>query len=497
MEIGAHTEEANRRKVVKTEVGERSSRNDRARALTTTREEWFQTLMKARTPMEEVAENTEDQSQSVVKSKIQKVGPLLRDKKNYFEKYFEPTVMSLGPIHHGKEKYQLAEKCKLRLAVLFVESSGKPIEALYKEIVMEIKQLRECFEDEVTKDYDDEQLARMLFIDGCAILQFIYCAVNDKFKELKIKRDSAVFVQQDLFLLENQIPYRLLDCLMGLSKEEKSFRMSIESFIQPQIEVGGGQQAKEGSAGSLERSIQTSKGSEPIHLLDLLRTRMLGDAPKRDHKFSSKIKDKVDHDWQSYWNVQELRAEGIQMKRSGNESHLRNIYFTKAFNLYPGYLWLPPIVVDDLTGPKFMNLIAYEMCSDFDNDFGVTSYISFLRSLIDEAQDVKELRKAKVLHNFLDRDEKVVELFDEIATDLVPNLEIYNSVKRQIQYYFMKRWRPWKLITLSGAVFFALDLIQVWFTIFPRAGSCDDFCKKFTRSLFHGVCGFLYIRAAI
>ena len=48
---------------------------------------------------------------------------------------------------------------------------------------------------------------------------------------------------------------------------------------------------------------------------------------------------------------------------------------------------LPPIIVDDSTRPKFLNLIAYEMCLDFENDFGITSYISFLDSLIDDAKE--------------------------------------------------------------------------------------------------------------
>ena len=67
-----------------------------------------------------------------------------------------------------------------------------------------------------------------------------------------------------------------------------------------------------------------------------------------------------------------------------------------------GKLRLLPITVDDSIRPKFMNLIAYEMCPDFNNDFEVTSYICFLDSLIDEAEDVKALRDTSILHNGLE-----------------------------------------------------------------------------------------------
>ena len=75
---------------------------------------------------------------------------------------------------------------------------------------------------------------------------------------------------------------------------------------------------------------------------------------------------------------------------------LEDIFFSTL--LCFGFLWLAPIIVDDSTRPKFFNLIAYEMCADFNNDYGVISYISFLDSLIDEANNVKELRKAGILY---------------------------------------------------------------------------------------------------
>jgi hypothetical protein len=145
--------------------------------------------------------------------------------------------------------------------------------------------------------------------------------------------------------------------------------------------------------------------------------------------------------------VQKLKAAGIRLKRNKKDSCLRNIRFTRQsrqFGFYPGYLWLPSITVDDSTGPKFMNLIAYEMCLDFENDFGITSYISFLHSLIDEANDVEDLRKARVLLNFLGSDQEVVDLFNSIGTDLVPNAEAYKDVKIQIQkYYENSTWMTW------------------------------------------------------
>jgi hypothetical protein len=436
------------------EAGEGSSCHNRP---ATIREERFKMLLGARAQMNVVKE-----------AKIQKVIFLLQDHK-HFVKYFEPKVVSLGPIHHGKPKYRLGEKYKLKLAFVFVqdchsdnENNYENINCLYKKIKKKIKTLRECFEEQVTTKYDDESLAWMLFVDGCAILQYIFCDANDKFEKLNIKNDSVTFAQQDLFLLENQVPYCLLKLLMCSSRKENELRRSIESYIRKVSYLQMEQQQQ-----------QNPEERDPTHLLDLLRTRLLGSSK------SIRKPNRADlQDWQSYRNVQELRAIGIQLRRA-DENYLRNITFTRRFNFYPGLLSLPPITVDDSTGPKFMNLIAYEMCVDFDNDFGITSYISFLDSLIDEASDVKDMRKAHVLRNFLGSDQAVAELFNEIGTDLVPNAETDKDVKLQIQGYYEDNcmtWMsqffhdrfgaPWTVLAFLGVLLgLALTAIQTWYVV--------------------------------
>ncbi|KAG6618141.1 hypothetical protein I3842_Q125800 [Carya illinoinensis] len=378
--------------------------------------------------------------------KIQKVIFLLRDHIE-FVKYYEPRVVSLGPIHHGKEKYQLAETFKRNLAKVFVKSSGKTIEEICEAIDGKIKELRECFEEEVTKKYNDVELASILVIDGCAILQYIDLAISEKFKDFGIKNDSVAFCQQDLFLLENQVPYALLEMLMKLSKVENALRNSVEEFIKRNHNMV----LMDKSSGP-----QPGKPSEnPTHLLDRLRSSLLStenaakkkktevNLPTTQSSNGTKRNPQRSSDWQSCRTVQELKAAGIRVQRSKDNS-LRGISFHINLQVYPGYLSLPPLIVDDSTGPKLLNLIAYEMCLDFDNDFGITSYVSFLDSLIDEANDVKELRKAHVLFNLLGSDKQVSKLFNEIGTDLVPDLDEHKDVRTQIQEYCDKKsWSGW------------------------------------------------------
>ncbi|KAK4580908.1 hypothetical protein RGQ29_024528 [Quercus rubra] len=477
--------------------------------------------------------------------KIQKVIFLRRDHKD-FQKHYEPRAVSLGPIHHRNDKYQLGKNYKLALTNEFVKGNKERISYLYKMIGEKINELKDCFEKGVIEDYDDASLIWMLLVDGCAILQYIDCAVNNKFEKMNIKPDSIAFTQQDFWSenerqlkesieryinrlvtvpplpeAENQSAIFRNTCPSSLSwsfsqrrkqqRAEKEKEQSHQSKEKQQEDHSSifrpaclsslsrclSQRLKRQQAVSKksyqpkekqqEQRILIDGDVDPIHLLDLLRTSLLD-----KHKKTKGEKPNWET-WQSYRNVQELRAAGIHVERSKKENcRLSDISFTTLGCL--GYLWLPPITVDDSTMPKFLNLIAYEMCLDFQNDFGITSYIYFLDSLIDEANDVKLLRKAGILYNCLGSDEEVAQVFNEIGNDLVPNSEIYRDIRLEIQKHYKNQFMtwlaefchdhfssPWMFLAFVGALLaLMLTIMQTKYTVNPPPGPCDKFCKNFT-----------------
>ena len=156
----------------------------------------------------------------------------------------------------------------------------------------------------------------MLFVDGCATLKFIDSIVEKNVKRLQIKNSQVAFVQQDLFLLKNQLPYQILDDLIQYSNESENLRKSVQSFINMQ-------------------SMQSMTGKTPgkpsnkelIHLLDIVRNRLLG--------CTSISPENNQEDWHSFRNVQEFKAVGIHLKSSnnrclGNITSPRNIGNSKA-----------------------------------------------------------------------------------------------------------------------------------------------------------------------
>ncbi|KAL5545628.1 hypothetical protein UlMin_005315 [Ulmus minor] len=414
------------------------------------------------------------------KPKIQKVPMVLRDHKN-FAKFYEPKAVSIGPIHHKNVKLQLDQQHKPRLVAEFIKESGKTTEELYEKIKAEMEALKLLFDPEVIKDYKDEELSWMLFLDGCSTLQFIqtiYCIDSEKkMREYNIKSSQVAFAQRDLFLLENQIPFKVLAILIDSSQAKVELNKSIKIFIQMNVMI------PDYKPNDLDINIDKE---ETTHLLELLQNLAVRPHSKKE-KWSKKLANYFPNGCRrnvhlgqiSFRNVQELKAAGINFKPSKNCS-LKGIDFTSL--CFIGWLELPPLVVDDSTGPKLLNMIAYEMCPDnFRTDYEVSAYVSFLDSLVDSSNDVNDLRSAKILYNLLGSDEEVALLFNEIATELVPCLSFYNQVREKIQRHPGNRvetWMaeaynthfrsPWTILAFLGALMvLALTFVQTWYAINP------------------------------
>ncbi|XP_059307548.1 putative UPF0481 protein At3g02645 [Lycium ferocissimum] len=427
------------------------------------------------------------------KPKIQMVPKMHREIESNIRCY-EPLVVSIGPFHHGKLKFQPMEKYKELLAIQFADQdSTKPrpegvlpwlstnavsIDELYKKVKNIVPNVRECYADALIKDYSDEEFSQMMFLDGCFILQYFYCIVTGNYKELKMKSHDIAFIRRDLFLLENQLPFEVLQVLMSCKFKDNEGMEMIKTFIssahkKPPQGHGFIQSIKdffldffegilflgkicEGEGPSLTKQ-KSMKNPLPAHLLELLRTHHID--PNAFLEGGCYLRG----DWCSYRSAKELRRAGIHF-RPGKSRRLSDVKFN-SFHC-SALLTIPPITIDDSTKSEFLNLVAYEACPDTPDDFGVTSYLCFMASLIDHAEDVKVLRSKGILLNFLGSDQEVADLFNEIARNLVPNPHAYVDVKDKIEKHHISKgkiwiaeWKnthfttPWTVFALIAAIF--------------------------------------------
>ncbi|KAK0595960.1 hypothetical protein LWI29_011441 [Acer saccharum] len=250
---------------------------------------------------------------------------MLRDNDNF--KNLKPRVVSIGPFHAKNSNLQVTKWMKLKLAALFIKDSGIDRNGLYKTIVEKIADFKGCYTDEAIEGYNnDQELAYIFRVDGCAILHYmIICAFetevrDDMLKQLKIKKDIMALVQQDVFLSDNQLPYELLEHLMGLSNkhyEEKELKHSLEKFILDSINAPPDLYEANQKNYQKAWTIPRWKDKKPLHLLNLLRTTLIQPDNEKDaslvtilvrersqkQKFNGALTSKKKHVWHASFTI--------------------------------------------------------------------------------------------------------------------------------------------------------------------------------------------------
>ena len=270
-------------------------------------------------------------------------------------------------------------------------------------------------------------------------------------------------VWRDLFLMGNQIPMLYLTKL-------------IEDFAS-QLDVKSGRLGKAlfdivmtNSPFSMDRPKKDQIAG--IHLLDCQYS--LFTQPKLDDTWwtnqgagtlTSNHRDRLP-------TASQLSKVGIRVKAcEGNVSVIK--YHPTKFQLD-----LPRIVVHNGTEDVLRNLLAHEQTSTIRGEF--TKYAVIMDSLIDTPEDVAILTKAQVIENYLGSDEKLVEMWNNMCTNIVIRscgrwdnmkcnvMQHYHSPWRSMYVEFREKYfsRPWLTASvIAGVLLLLVTLVQIVYTI--------------------------------
>ncbi|KAK7287148.1 hypothetical protein RIF29_00222 [Crotalaria pallida] len=435
-----------------------------------------------------------DNSNQEVKNKrpkIQRVPPYMEGMG--LKKYFNPKLISFGLFHHGQYDTIVGEQYKFMWTAMYLKDANQSHLDLYDKINSHYSEMNDSFRIDDGTSYHRQNIVSICMLDGCSILHVLDKSDNfdDAEKELKVSVEQLVRVHQDMLLLENQIPFQVLKIICNDNREKLD--KFLENFLkvhdvhttmeERQMLVSPSTRAGWHVSIDVILHDEEERKGDPTHLLDYLHRAMLikersggGDSNgESQHKQRSLHLRKY-----RIGSIRELKDAGI-----GVEKHPNNTSFHPRF--IDGKLRLPELTVDGSTALILLNLAAYEMCPDFSNDFQISSYVVFLSSLIDQPEDVKELRSANILINELSSDKEVSDLFNRMDALLVPETSRYAKIRDKIRHHIesnraqikMLGWKgeayntfcrsPWTIIGLLAATLaLILTFIQTWFAINPK-----------------------------
>uniref|UniRef100_A0A0E0QDR3 Uncharacterized protein n=1 Tax=Oryza rufipogon TaxID=4529 RepID=A0A0E0QDR3_ORYRU len=337
------------------------------------------------------------------------------------ERYIAPTVVAIGPYRHGEPPHlQDMEKAKLAAANHFFAAS---VEDVYGKLLSVVGKARDCYDD-------DDKRRRVRRHDGCFLLHYL-------------SRGSAVAsdhtILKDVMLLENQIPWLVLDTLMEmefLNVDVRNFVAGLGDKFFPKNGDKAGRwwsvvwaTGQRGNITKLKRDInggQSYESYRPAHLLVLLRFSQIWRMPEREINYVAA-------------NTSLLSSSAVELAQIG--VNLTASTAATSSGAAASYVY---------------------------GDFVVSSYLSALAMLMDREEDVQQLRGHRVVLSTFSNTQ-TLDLFKRIGQHLSLGSR-YFVVLEQIEAY--RRNRPARTMVYKflykhiKAISVILSIVSVFVGIF-------------------------------
>ncbi|GKV41400.1 hypothetical protein SLEP1_g48942 [Rubroshorea leprosula] len=337
-----------------------------------------------------------------------------------------PNAFSIGPFHHGEKDLEDKEKIKFDYLQGLLYRTRDPETTLMKcigEITNYEAKARECYAEEIC--LSKRAFIEMLVLDGCFIVELFKkdAGVVQKGENDPIFSISCMlqFLYHDLILLENQIPWFVLELLFSLT----SGPCETKSLLQLALDFFDNIFSSEKSPIQLD----LFANQEIQHILDLLRSSLVLPLGEQQGQEESSVS------WQPIPSATTIKESGINFRKVRSLSIL-DVKFRR------GTLEMPSILIQETVEPAFRNLISYEQCYPNCSP-RVTCYAILLDNLINNEEDMEELSKSGILINWLNPHD-TTQFFKMLYHDAFLKEFHYRRLCWEVNEYQQKLWPKWR-----------------------------------------------------
>ncbi|KAI9383857.1 hypothetical protein POPTR_013G146600v4 [Populus trichocarpa] len=328
---------------------------------------------------------------------------------------YNPHIISIGPLHRREEKLQSME--------------------VHKLYYMRSLLLR-------TPDVDET-------------LRSSAEAIEDFGKMVRACYAEPIHTRRDLALLENQIPFFVLERLYSQVVESSTIGQSLPSL--PELALGFFKSVLYIN----DENLRIIRRPYP-HVLDLIH-KCCSPQPSSG---SSNI-----GEWVSTQPATSLNEAGIVF-RKGTTRTLFDLTFRN------GALEIPPLLIHDSTVSLFQNLIAYEQLSRCTEKY-FTSYFALMSRLVYDRRDAELLESKGIIQNDTSGWKDISVLFNDMRKQVAVQDFYYANLCQNLNSNFRTRpafykatlrktyfRSPWTTASVMAAcVLLSLAVIQTVYTV--------------------------------
>ena len=430
-----------------------------------------------------------DIPQQTYKCFIYKVPPELR-KVNHDA--YTPMLISIGPFHHKDEKLKNMEELKLRYFKGACHRTKKSAAELARCIKKKEETIRHYYAESF--DISSKDFMNMILLDSIFIIEHLWrtkqtsrksCSSNGTaspqkeecfLDEQNLRLSYSIL--QDLILLENQVPFFVLEDLYkyaygdlpdqhtayqqneGCKDEDNPFHKLVFDYFLHFWEDFGLNRSSDDDC----KKMLPGKDKQIGHFIDFLRYLLL--PCERAPKCGESIKHlpcatKLTEAGVKFREAQNRLFHDIQFQKSCllekcpclNLSWLLSCFpcFKCLENMQP-ILEIPSFTVGDATERVIRNLMAFEQCHYLGEAY-ICNYIVLLDLLINTAEDVDLLVEKKVLVNWLGSNKAVAILINRLSQQIVEgNHSRYHKLSEKLNEHYENCWN--KLMASFTSLYF-------------------------------------------
>ncbi|KAM3709821.1 hypothetical protein ACB098_02G205000 [Castanea mollissima] len=374
---------------------------------------------------------------------------------------YTPQVISIGPIHHNNNRLQTMEKHKVRYFKSFLQTAEIELETLVSTIREMEDSIRRCYLE--TVQLGSNKFVKMIMLDVSFILESFRRHIH------KIQTaDDPIFVEdwlrntvrQELLLLENQLPFFVIQKIYNLASPNYICFSSRRSSL---IEL---------SFIFFDFFNDHKKIPEPKmeiqHFTDLLR--FFQQPPPHPNKKPNRV---LEMTFPKY-SATQLHDAGVKFNVISNKS-----VSEWDLNFKNGVLKIPRLLFDDSTEACVRNIMALEQCHQrmhSTDEYVISDFYLILDHLVNTSKDVDLLIDKGIIVNWLGDSNTVKCMINNLNLGIISSRmnSDYNLLCKDLNVFYEKTWHRWKALlrrqyfgtpwraasTIAAIILLGLTLIQ-------------------------------------
>ncbi|XP_074585842.1 UPF0481 protein At3g47200-like [Curcuma longa] len=388
-------------------------------------------------------------------------------------KLYDPKVVSLGPYHRDVDRLLPMNRLKWHSLKKFLRrSTGYTLVDYLRLIKVSERRARAAYADDLAF-ISSNDFVQMMLLDGCFVVETILLwkigASGLEAVQNPIASSSWILpmVARDMLMLENQLPFFLLQHLFELTfpRHQLDYAKCAVEFFAACTEM------------DLELPSDGAVKGGFCHLLHLFHScitprKDAAEAKSRTKCFSRAKKSQTTR-VKSIPNATRLSEAGVKFRRK----RTRNVLDITFHN---GKMEIPQLPVNGHFNTLFRNLIAFEQGYKCVSQH-VTSYASLMDCIIDTPADVTLLQKGDIIVSGLGENQDVAALFNKLCSGVTVDdgdgdlASIFEEANR----HYNRKWNqflailrrdyfgnPWAAIALMAAILlFVLTSTQTVFSV--------------------------------